>query len=329
MGTTTYIARGFATAALLASLVAAMPAAASIADSSSAASQSAIAMGSEGPVHATDPRSLSPREAALPNCNTSRSSSPGSGPTTPDSPPPADFEPSCKAPAPTAERGPERREPNQPSPQPSSASGPYFHRGMQSTEQIDEVYGQIDVDSTSVPHDSSFSYFTVARFMVKSNDADVNWLEAGWGEVSWRNDDQYVYTYDTIDRRWNFYDSYNIGPTDDIFFWLDKYSCNAYGLCTYRAYIHWNGGWQLLDSVADYFGAPTTPLAEAYVEVYDNGSALPWYIGSIDMDNIQVHDDGAWAYWRSPPISTAATTGPTPYCATFDRQYDDFRVAKC
>ena len=53
-----------------------------------------------------------------------------------------------------------------------------------------------------------------ARFVVErvyANDTSWDhWMEAGWAEVSWRDDRQYIYEFDTVNDTWIFFDEYNL-----------------------------------------------------------------------------------------------------------------------
>lgn len=40
----------------------------------------------------------------------------------------------------------------------------------------------------------------------------ATWIEAGWAEVSWRDDRQYIYKMDGTTQTWNFYDQYSLQP---------------------------------------------------------------------------------------------------------------------
>jgi hypothetical protein len=38
------------------------------------------------------------------------------------------------------------------------------------------------------------------------------WIEAGWAEVSWRDNRQYIYEFDSANNTWNWYDQYTLTP---------------------------------------------------------------------------------------------------------------------
>jgi len=45
---------------------------------------------------------------------------------------------------------------------------------------------------------------------------DRHWMEAGWAEVSWRDDQQYVYQYDSSTREWHFFDQFALEPGSPV-----------------------------------------------------------------------------------------------------------------
>jgi len=81
----------------------------------------------------------------------------------------------------------------------------YHYAGPMTTQDNQGVWGRNTVVDPNVPHPGpAGNWFVVER--VYANDASWDhWIEAGWGEVSWRDDRQYIYEFDSATQTWNFF----------------------------------------------------------------------------------------------------------------------------
>jgi hypothetical protein len=171
--------------------------------------------------------------------------------------------------------------------------------------------------------------FVAARFMARSGDGTA-WLEAGWSENGWLHDGrQHVYTYDTVSRKWAFYDQYPVAPGERV--WLNVESARdvADGGWQWRAWLWWRGQWRLLTDEHLAIGPAAT--IEEYVEVYVDpavGGAIP--LPPAGFDNVQLRDPaGSNHFWREGPVPTGAGTGFGNYCLDWLTRYDTWSAASC
>lgn len=216
---------------------------------------------------------------------------------------------------------------------PSAAQDPvphagYHHLGAQSSEQLAMVRPRLGVTNPAVRR--STIDFVASRVMAKEDyNGSTLWLEAGWAEVGWRNDDQYVYTYDTRDNQWKFYDQYNLSSGTRFFALIDS-EVSSTRSTNWRAWIWWNNAWNRLSTIS--LPIYDEAFIEEYVEVYRDPNVTGHFnLPSTDIDNVQVKESpgSSTVYWRNPPISTLEGSSIAPYCLTWDVKYDDFRGASC
>ena len=73
------------------------------------------------------------------------------------------------------------------------------------------VWGRNHVVDPNVGHPGTAHRFVAER--VYANDASGDhWMEAGWAEVWWRDDRQYIYEFDSVNDQWVFFDEYELAP---------------------------------------------------------------------------------------------------------------------
>ena len=198
----------------------------------------------------------------------------------------------------------------------------YHHLGATTVSGWSGVSGRLTVANPGV---RAGSYdFVAARFMARSADGTA-WLEAGWSENGWLRDGrQRVYTYDTVSRRWTFYNDYPIAPGDKV--WINLESA---GEGHWRAWLWWRGQWRLLTDQRLPVGRAAT--IEQYVEVYVDPAmggdiALP----PAGFDNVRLRDaGGATRFWRADAVPTGAGSGFANYCLTWVNRFDTWSAATC
>ncbi len=172
--------------------------------------------------------------------------------------------------------------------------------------------------------------FVSARVMAKEDyNGATHWLEAGWPEVGWRNDDQYVYTWDTRDKVWKFYDQYNLANGSRFFVLIDS-EVSSSRSTYWRAWVWWNSAWNLLSRIS--LPVYDEAFVEEYVKVYrDPSQSSHFFLPEIDIDNVPIKTSptAAISWWRDPPVRTVPGSSISPYCLTWFVRFDSFRAASC
>ncbi|MEA3440514.1 MAG: hypothetical protein U9R58_09550 [Chloroflexota bacterium] len=86
----------------------------------------------------------------------------------------------------------------------TSSTG-YHYIGPKIDQDNQGVRGRNHVVNPGVEHSGTPQRFVTERVYADNGD---RWMEAGWAEVSWRDDRQYIYQYDSINTTWVFFDEY-------------------------------------------------------------------------------------------------------------------------
>jgi len=116
-------------------------------------------------------------------------------------------------------------------------------------------------------------------------------MEAGWAEVSWRDDRQYIYEYDYVNREWNFYEEYPLTPgalvQTDVQYDTD--------LGMWKALYYLGGGyWSRL--AREDLGITTADRAFNRGEVFAADDVCPILpLSSFDKGYLLI--DGMWHTW--------------------------------
>jgi hypothetical protein len=82
----------------------------------------------------------------------------------------------------------------------------YHYAGPHTFQDNQGVWGRNYVVNPSAIQGGEYRF--IAERVYAANGA--NWMEAGWAEVSWRDDRQYVYQFDSATQTWHFYDQYSL-----------------------------------------------------------------------------------------------------------------------
>ncbi|HOT91076.1 MAG TPA: hypothetical protein PLJ78_04755 [Anaerolineae bacterium] len=101
-----------------------------------------------------------------------------------------------------------------------AASADYIYRyvGVGADQDNQGVWGRRYVVDPSVDH-SLWPWqkqFVVEYSYARGPAPDRHWMETGWAEVSWRDDQQYVYQYDSSTREWHFFDQFALEPGSPV-----------------------------------------------------------------------------------------------------------------
>jgi hypothetical protein len=207
----------------------------------------------------------------------------------------------------------------------ASAPNAYRHLGANSAGRWGGVAGRISVVNGSV---RAGSYdFVAARFMAKRDlgGGRIAWLEAGWAETGWTAPGrQRVYTYDSNNRTWQFYDQFPLLPGDRI--WIDLHA-EADG--SWVAWLWWGNRWNLLTTQRLPIG-PTAHI-EQYVEVHaDPARPTRVTVPTVTVDNVELRATarGRARRWRAD-VPTLTGPGGGGLCLTWVVRYDTWTAGDC
>jgi hypothetical protein len=211
----------------------------------------------------------------------------------------------------------------------------YQHLGAGTADTWAGVSGRLSVTDPSV---RAGTYdFLAARFMVKRelDGGDVAWLEAGWAETGWAGSGrQRIYTYDTNNRVWRFYDEFVLRPGDRV--WLDLHT-DADGV--WRAWLWWGGRWNLLAAERLPLGA--TAQIEQYVELHvDVERPVRFAVPPVHVSNVRLRtaDGGPARPWRADVATLTGEAAPTEdgvrqrrgaFCLDWTTRYDTWSAGDC
>jgi hypothetical protein len=165
----------------------------------------------------------------------------------------------------------------------------------------------LHVVDPSVPRLPGYEDFLAHRIMAKSC-SSAYWIEIGWAEVSWLDDQQYVYSYDTATEEWLVYEDYPIEAGDEI-----SVALVSVGGGVWEARLWWNGAWQTLNSVNP--GVAIGCGNEQYVEVYSRDTmAFPPIEtgGSSSAVMLYPASGSAWEPWDTS-VSTISGSNQEDY----------------
>jgi hypothetical protein len=167
----------------------------------------------------------------------------------------------------------------------------YHYAGPMTTQDNQGVWGRNTVVDPNVPHPGPpGERFVVER--VYANDASWDhWIEAGWGEVSWRDDRQYIYEFDSVNQTWNFFDEYPLSSGSAV---ETRVYYNA-DVDAWRA-LHYLGEnrWRVLVEVS--LGFTTADRGFNRGEVYTADGVHPILpLSGFDKGYLLI--DGVWRIW--------------------------------
>ena len=101
-----------------------------------------------------------------------------------------------------------------------AATADYIYRyvGVGADQDNQGVWGRRYVVDPSIGH-SLWPWqkqFVVEYSYARGPAPDRHWMESGWAEVSWRDDHQYVYQYDSNTNEWHFFDQFALEPGSPV-----------------------------------------------------------------------------------------------------------------
>lgn len=195
----------------------------------------------------------------------------------------------------------------------------YHYIGPKTTQDNQGVWGRNYVVNASICHNCSPTQQFVAERVYADNGS--NWMEAGWTEVSWRSDAQYLYTMDSADpccRHW--YDNYPLswGSTVET---RVRYTSSV---SKWRAlYFLGNGTWAVLREVN--IGFVTASNGYNRGEIYTSNGVHPSYPNST-FDKGYLYISGVWDLWDTTYTSSTTIANDAPYDTHMIYQYYSFYV---
>jgi len=194
----------------------------------------------------------------------------------------------------------------------------YHYVGPMTTQDNQGVWGRNTVVDPNVPHPGpAGNRFVVER--VYANDASWDhWIEAGWGEVSWRDDRQYIYEFDTVNNTWIFFDEYNLTSGSRVETDV-QYDPN---LGMWKARYHLGGGYWRVLMTAD-IGFTTASQGYNRGEVYTADGVHPILpLSGFDKGYLLI--DGVWRIWDTRYWTAIARNDP--YQCDMLTQYYRFNI---
>ncbi len=192
----------------------------------------------------------------------------------------------------------------------------YHYVGPKTTQSNKGILGRNFVVNPGVIHGGATQFIAERVYASSANGA--NWIEAGWAEVSWRDDRQYVYQYDSTTHTWHWYDQYTLstGTTVET---LVKSDGNNYWI----AELYWNGNFQRLAREA--IGFDTASLGYNRGEAYTADGVHPILpMSRFDMGYINLTGGSIWNVWDTSYPTTV--NEDYPYICDMIYWYDVFTI---
>jgi hypothetical protein len=88
----------------------------------------------------------------------------------------------------------------------------YIYLGPQTPIDTQGLRGRNTVVDTNIPHYSGQAPNRFVAERVYAQGPDNGWMEAGWAEMSWEPEGQYVYQYNSAHATWELYPEYTLVP---------------------------------------------------------------------------------------------------------------------
>jgi len=150
---------------------------------------------------------------------------------------------------------------------------------------------------------------------VYAESAGGAWIESGWAEVSWRDNEQYVYQFDSSTMTWNLFDQYSLSPGD-----LVRTLVESIGNDIWVAELYWNGSYHRLAQVDIGFTTASNGYNQA--EIYTSVETHPYLPRSVFDANYLYEGNNIWHIWdTSYPTVVYAYT---PYAIDMLERYHWF-----
>lgn len=194
----------------------------------------------------------------------------------------------------------------------------YHYVGPMTTQDNQGVWGRNNVVDPNVPHPGPAGNRFVAERVYANDASGTRWMEAGWAEVSWRDDEQYVYEFDSATQTWHFFDQYELSPGSTVET-LVEYRPDV---GTWWALYYLEGPyWALL--AEETLGFATADHGYNRGEIYTADGAHPILpISGFDKGYLKI--DNIWRIWDTRYWTAIARDDP--YQCDMLTQYYRFNI---
>ncbi len=146
-------------------------------------------------------------------------------------------------------------------------------------------------------------------------------MEAGWAEVSWRDDEQYVYEFDSVTQTWNFFDEYILSSGSAVE--TRVYYSTSLGKWQALYYLGEYPYWVLLASESLGFATATQGFNRG--EVYTADGVHPILpLSGFDKGYLLI--DGVWQLWDDRYSVQTRVDADPPYQVDMMSQYYRFNI---
>ncbi len=205
-----------------------------------------------------------------------------------------------------------------------AASADYIYRyvGVEADQDNQGVWGRRYVVNPSVDH-SLWPWqkqFVVEYSYAMGPTPDRDWMESGWAEVSWRDDRQYVYQYDSNTREWHFFDQFALEPGSPVETLVEyRPDENTWWALLY---LH-DDQWALL--AEENLGFALADASYNWGEIYLSDSGMfPPILPPSKFDKGYLKIDGIWRTWDMR-YATFVREDPPYRCDMFE-EYTHFSI---
>lgn len=187
----------------------------------------------------------------------------------------------------------------------------YHYAGPMTLQDNQGVWGRNHVVDPNVGHPGPAHRFVAERVYA---DSGTSWMEAGWTEIWWRDDEQYVYEYDSATHTWHFFDQYELSPGSAVEIKVEYRP----DVGTWWALYHLGGShWGLL--AEESLGFATADHGYNRGEVYTADGVHPILpISGFDKGYLKIDD--IWRIWDTRYWTEIARNAPYQ-CNMLNRYY--------
>jgi len=195
----------------------------------------------------------------------------------------------------------------------------YHYAGPMTFQDNQGVWGRNHVVDPNVGHPGTAHRFVAER--VYANDASGDhWMEAGWAEVWWRDDQQYIYEFDSVNDQWVFFDEYELAPGSAVETDV-QYDPNL-GMWKARYYLG-GGYWRVLATMD--LGFITADRGYNRGEVYTADGVHPILpLSGFDKGYLLI--DGIWRLWDDQYSAQTRVDADPPYQVDMISQFYRFNI---
>lgn len=191
----------------------------------------------------------------------------------------------------------------------------YFYAHVHDTSTSWGVWGRMSVSDPAIPHGSDNRHIVEHVYAT----LDYNkWIEAGWAEVNWRDDRQYIFEFDSTNQTWNFYDQYSIAKGDKVTVLVQND-----GGTYWKARLYRSGVYNVLAQVdVGFTSVPHSFNGFENASVPGDSSIMP----PSHFDEAYLYNGTLWRTWDTTFLSTSSTQADPPFLLDMKRQFYDFYV---